>query len=103
MAIIMSRDSKVLEDQPALGLLAVAVPLRIAEVRRLPDGERARLAREAAEHIASHGDDLMYRGRKGAAAEAFNKLATGLAVLALQPGGVTFAGMQFEAGMEADE
>jgi hypothetical protein len=82
---------------PQLGLLELAVPLRIAGLRCLPEAERARLGREAGLHIASHGDDLMYPGKRGAAAEAFSHLATGLAVLAFAPGGVVFAGMRFEA------
>jgi len=36
--------------------------------------------------------------RKGQVAEAFNRLAEGLAIGALQPGGVTFMGLHFEAG-----
>lgn len=84
-----------IENNPALGLLAVAVPLRIQEIRGLPDNERIALAAEAGQHIASHGDNLMFRSKKGASATAFNQLATGLACAAYQPGGITFAGMHF--------
>jgi hypothetical protein len=90
-------QSRMLEEHPALGLLAVAVPMRIAEMRTLAEDDRMALAAEAGQYIAEHGDELMYRSRKGRSAAAFNQLATGLAALAFSPGGVTFAGMKFEA------
>jgi hypothetical protein len=90
-------ENKALHDHPALGLLEVAVPMRIAELRTLAEGNRLALAREAGQHIAEHGDDLMFRGKPGRSAEAFNQLTTGLAALAFSPGGVSFAGMHWEA------
>ncbi len=90
-------ENKVLAGHPALGLLEVAVPMRIAELRTLPEGQRQALAAEAGQYIAEHGDELMYRSKKGRAAAAFNQLATGLAALAFVPGGVSFAGMRWEA------
>lgn len=45
--------------------------------------------------IAEHGDSLQYRDTHSA--EAFNRLAEGLAAAAYQPGGVSFAGMLWEA------
>ncbi len=86
-----------IEDHPALGLLQVAVPLRIAELRIQTAEERMALAREAGQHIASHGDELLFRSKPGRSALAFNRLTTGLAALAFTPGGVTFAGLHFEA------
>lgn len=88
--------SKVLEANPALELLEVAVPLRITELRVLSDSERQELAGQAGQYIACHGDDLMFRSKKGNSAKAFSQLATGLAALAFCPGGVSFAGMHWE-------
>jgi hypothetical protein len=89
--------NEVLHKHPALGLLEVAVPLRIADLRTYSEDARMAMAREAGQYIASRGDDLMFRSKKGKSAEAFNQLATGLAALAFSPGGVTFAGMKWEA------
>jgi hypothetical protein len=83
-----------LEAHPELGLLMVAVPLRIAELADVPEARRLALARESGQDLAEHGDDLMFR-TKGRTAKAFASLATGLAVAAYQPGGVTFATMHF--------
>ena len=76
--------------------LAAAVPLHIHELRLTTDPPtRLKIAREAGEHIAHHGDAIMYRSKPGATAEAFNHLARGLACAAFQPGGVTFAGQHW--------
>jgi hypothetical protein len=74
--------------------LQAAVPLRIMELRRYSAERLIELAREAGQHVASHGDDILFRSKKkGATAEAFNQLVTGLAAAALVvPGGITFAG-----------
>jgi hypothetical protein len=85
----------VLEREPALGLLAVAVPVAIAEVRALTEAARLALAAEAGQYIAEHGDDLMFRSKAGRSADAFTWLARGLACAAYQPGGVSFAGMHW--------
>jgi hypothetical protein len=81
------------DAHPELGLLAVAVPLRIAELRGVPDDERLVIARECGQIIAEHGDSLMFRDKHSAA--AFNALARGLAAAAYQPGGITFAGQHY--------
>ena len=83
------------ETLPALGLLEVSVPLRIAEIAGWTPEARLAVAREAGQHIACHGDDLMFRSKPGAGAAAFNQLTTGLACAAYQPGGITFAGYHF--------
>lgn len=75
-----------------LETLAFAVPLRIWELRDRTPEQRAVIARRCGQHVAEHGDALMFRSKKGAAAAAFNALAEGLACAAYQPGGVTFAG-----------
>lgn len=51
---------------------------------------RRAAAAAASSQVAAHGDDLQYGGRHCAA--TFAHLAKGLAALAYQPGGVTFAG-----------
>lgn len=71
--------------------LEAMVPLRILELRQAGEPERMRLAHEAADQIASHGDDILFRAaRRGATASAVSWLVTGLAVGAFQPGGVRF-------------
>lgn len=81
------------EDNPALiTSLQAAVPLWILEVRDWPEIQRAAMGGESGQYIAEHGDELMYGGKKGRAAAAFNHLARGLACLAYAPGGVSFAG-----------
>ena len=91
----MRPDPVSAQDLPELGLLAVAVPMRIAELRGVGDDERLKIAAECGQHIAGHGDDLMFRSRPGRSAEAFNKLALGLACAAYLPGGITFAGQHY--------
>ena len=88
-------NSDLLSKHPELGLLAVSVPVAIAEIRDRPEAERIEMGREAGQYIAEHGDDLMFRSRPGASATAFTRLSYGLAAAAYHPGGVTFAGMHF--------
>lgn len=82
-------------DYVLIETLKLAVPLHIDDLRDATPQQRQRLAREAAQVIASQGDVLMFGGRKGAAANAFNHLARGLAAAAYQPGGVDFAGQHW--------
>ena len=98
-----SDPAEVLAAHPALGLLAVAVPLEIAQLRSYTEGERLAIARECGAYIAEHGDDLMFRSKRGQSAKAFGRMARGLAAAAFQPGGVTFAGMHFEEGTRGDQ
>jgi len=88
-------ENEVLARQPALGLLMVAVPMMIPRVRAMGFDERAELGRQVSQHIAEHGDALMFKSKPGASAKSFEMLAAGLAIGALQPGGVTFAGLHF--------
>jgi hypothetical protein len=74
--------------------LQAAVPLRILEMRDWTPERRIEAACECADVVASHGDDLQYGGKH--AADAFNKLALGLACLSYAPGGVTFMGEHWE-------
>jgi len=50
----------------------------------------------AADIIASHGDDVLYRGpHKGDTAKVFTVLARAITALSYTPGGLTFAGQHF--------
>ncbi len=78
--------------------LSAAVPLHIAELKRISWSEVERLARESAQIIAEKGDVIQFRSKKkGETAAAFNALARGLAAGAFVPGGIRFLDMHFEA------
>lgn len=78
--------------------LAAAVPLWIERLRHTSFEDRQARAHEAADVVASKGDIIQFKGEKpGQTAEAFNRLAEGLACLAYSPGGVKFMGLHFEA------
>jgi hypothetical protein len=77
--------------------LSAAVPLWIEELKNKPWDELQAMAADAADVVASKGDMLMFRGKKGESAAAFNALAKGIAILAFCPGGVTTFGLHFEA------
>lgn len=84
--------------------LQVAVPMQILKLGLADPETLPAIARECADVVAAHGDDILYRSaRRGDTAVAFNALAKGLAVLAFSPGGVEFAGLRFRAGWEAVE
>lgn len=73
--------------------LQLAVPLTIWQMRTMEPAQIREVAAGCADVIAAHGDDLLYGGRD--CAPAFNALARGLAALAHQPGGVTFADLHW--------
>lgn len=79
--------------------LRLAVPLWMDQLHQLPeDSQAARIkawARDAVDPIASRGDTLQFGGKRGEAANVFNHVARGLAALAFQPGGITFAGVHW--------
>jgi hypothetical protein len=78
--------------------LAVAVPLWIEQLRPLTWKQRQQRAAVCAQHVAEHGDLILYRSKKaGETAEAFNRLAEGVACLAFALGGVTCFGSHYEA------
>ncbi len=78
--------------------LAIAVPLWQNEYQRRPLAVVLAIAADKAQMIAEHGDIIMFRGQKrGQSADAFNALASGLAILSFMPGGVTFRGDHYEA------
>jgi hypothetical protein len=86
--------------------LSFAVPLWIDRVRDWSFDMRMVRA-QAASHLICYGAgaaDVATGGKergkgrkKGAAAEVFNAIAMGLAILAYQPGGVTWGGNHWEA------
>lgn len=82
------------------GMLAVTVPLWIERMRRWPEESIFARAHECAQIVAEKGDVILYRGKKGESAAAFNALAEGVAVLAFAPGGVTIFGLHFEAARD---
>jgi hypothetical protein len=78
--------------------LSAAVPLWIDQLRGTSFEERQARAHRAAAHVAAHGDVILFRSKKkGGTAEAFNRLAEGIACAAYQPGGVKVFGLHFEA------
>jgi hypothetical protein len=93
---------------PALRLLEVAVPMWIEQFRPMPWDERMKVRDECLVGLGIATDDpdglggvanlvCGSTGKPGQVAKSFNAIARGLALGALQPGGVTFAGMHFEA------
>jgi len=78
--------------------LQMAVPLRLQEIQGMPFAERRQHAQIAAQMITEHGDNILFLHRlPGESAKAVNALVNALALLAFQPGGVTFMGLHFEA------
>lgn len=85
------------------GLLQVAVPCWIEVLRHSSPAQRMERAVECARYVAEHGDDVLFRGGKdGRSAEAFNRLAEGVALCAFAPGGVTVFELHFEVGEDED-
>ncbi len=83
--------------------LGAAVPLNMMGLDGTTFEQRVEFATDAAQVIASEGDNILYPGpRKGDTARAFNALARALAVLAFQPGGVKSFGHHFEANGPKD-
>ena len=81
--------------------LQLAVPLWIERLRGAPWEHVERRARECSQVIAEHGDNLLFRSKKkGDTAEAFNRLAEGIACLSFCPGGVKIFGEHWEAVLE---
>ena len=81
--------------------LSASVPLRISEVREAgPYAWREALyanREEWANIIASKGDRLIFRAKKGESAKVFNAVTNALAHMAFFPGGVTAFDLHFEA------
>ena len=85
-------------------MLQVAVPLWIEKLRSRPWVYIAGRAAHCGQLVAEKGDVLQFGSKKkGAAGEAFNALAEGLACLSFAAGGVKFMGMHFETQHDASE
>jgi hypothetical protein len=83
--------------------LDCAVPMWILEIKawRWSWEMIERRARICAQEVASKGDIIQYKSK--GTAEAFNRLAEGLACLAFAPGGVTFLGRHWQEEMKTWE
>lgn len=83
--------------------LQLAVPMWIDQMRRYPWEHIQERAKVCSQHIAEHGDLILFKGKKkGESAEAFNRLAEGVACLAFVPGGVKLWGSHWEACLNDD-
>lgn len=83
--------------------LQLAVPMWIDQMRRYPWEHVQARAKVCSQHIAEHGDLILFKGKKkGESAEAFNRLAEGVACLAFAPGGVKLWGSHWEACLDVD-
>lgn len=115
----MRDDEATAAARPALvGALEAAVPLWIWEWRNASPERRADRARECGQLVASHGDQILFRSKGRAprwenseglgyhevhggspgTAQAFNRLAEGIALGAYQPGGITVFDQHWCAG-----
>lgn len=89
------RDSMLVES------LAIAVPLWVERYAGKVSWEEAqRRARICVQHLMGPGgEDILFAStRPGGSAEAFNRLAEGVAIASFQPGGITVFGHHFESG-----
>lgn len=79
--------------------LEASVPLWIERLRDRDPSYILERARECGQAVAERGDIIQWKSKKkGASAEAFNRLAEGLACCALvAPGGVQFLGVTWDA------
>lgn len=86
-------------SHPLVPALQAAVPIEIARLRDKggPDEDDLRACRDQLARILSHGDVLLFGGRKGEAARLFASLARAIAVMAFAPGGVRIFGQHWEA------
>lgn len=95
-----SKPQRSLRDELFLLTIQSAVPIDIAKLAATggPNDSQWDWVREFADDLGSLGDVLQFKEEKpGQAAVMMNRLTYALAILAFQPGGVTFAGLHFEA------
>jgi len=88
-----------MSNEGMLGIsLSAAVPLWIEELKDREWEYIMKRARECSQVIAEKGDIILYKSKKpGGSAEAFNRMAEGVACLAFCLGGVTLFGQHWEA------
>lgn len=79
--------------------LETAVPLWIERLRHQSVDYIIGRARECGQAIAERGDVIQFKSKtKGKTAEAFDRLAEGIAAAAIvAPGGISFLGVRWEA------
>jgi hypothetical protein len=83
--------------------LQLAVPLWIERLRGASWDYISERAKVCAQVVAEKGDIILFRSKtKGETANAFNRLAEGIACLSFVPGGVTVFGQHWEATMDDD-
>lgn len=83
--------------------LCLAVPLWIDKLRHQGWEYVLQRARDCSQHVAEHGDVILYLSKKkGETAEAFNRLAEGIACLSFAPGGVKVFGSHWESILGED-
>lgn len=90
---------------PLFSAMSAAVPLRIEALKQKggPSDEDLKRAREVGVLLAEKGDVFLFGGgKKGEAADLFNKVAEAVAVLAFCPGGVKLFGSTFEANPKGE-
>jgi hypothetical protein len=83
-----------------VGALQVVVPMWIDQVADWTDGQRLERAQVCARAIGSQGDVIQFKSpKKGGTAEAFNRMAEGLALGAYGLGGIGFGGVHWCAAV----
>lgn len=83
--------------------LALAVPGWAERLRRLSWEQLIERAKVCSQHIAEHGDNLLFRSKKkGESADAFNHLAEGIACLSFASGGLKLWGNHWEHVLDSD-
>jgi hypothetical protein len=78
-----------------MAVLDGLIPLHLMRLAELSEGDRRRLAERYADGLAAGADRLTAPGNfddRGERAEALTALAGGIALGAMQPGGITWAG-----------
>jgi len=99
--IVKESEKWIKDDRTAMLMLVAlqaAVPMWQIQLARSPWNHIAERAQICAQAVAEKGDVLQFRSkRKGETAEAFNRLAEGLACLSFAPGGVRFLGVRWTA------
>lgn len=83
--------------------LQLAVPLWIEELRHQSWEHILARAKVCSQVVAEKGDVILFKSKKkGESAEAFNRLAEGIACLSFCPGGVKIWGEHWEAVLSDD-
>jgi hypothetical protein len=111
-------DTEAQRRELLLASLQILVPLWIGHAREWTPEQRCARAVDAAAIMGCGGQCDELRGRHGSGAERFvsgmpaaagaegeilNSLAMGIALLALQPGGIDYAGAHWEARPRAGD